>query len=504
MDATISLHIYGRRSSWFSDRLRHLSVGSFRLIVLALGVAVLVAFSLLTLAYRQSLQPAEASLARLRGISALAQQTANARLQVEHFLASGDDTSYTQAESSLSTLVASIEAASATAQPADYLALRDLEQISADALNTFRSLGSLMQGDADAQTQAVLRQQLNAALLSLDQQTYAALESGVSTTDDQLHAASAALTMLGVVLLVALGILFAVSQYFVTAISRHSAYALRQIGQAAEQITLGHYDTRIDLKGETNPDIVRLGEAFNRMAENLKAALQSESAANKQNHMQLMKLARQERMTAILEERQRIARELHDSVKQQLFSITLSANAALNLLDHAPGMVRTHLEHIRRAGQSAQAEMTGLVEELAPVSLQERRLDEALLGALTPLCEIHGLKLIWRVEGTNTLTIAQEHALFRAVQEAVSNVVRHSGATVLRVSVNYGLVTQIMVEDNGSGFAPDAIPATSAGLSLMRTRLKRVGGRYELESAPGTGTRLKILLDLRRAAAPRP
>lgn len=226
--------------------------------------------------------------------------------------------------------------------------------------------------------------------------------------------------------------------------------------------------------------------------------MQSESAANEQNRLQIMKLARQERMTAILEERQRIARELHDSVKQALFSITLSAGVVLNLLPDAPQVVKTHLEHIQQGGYTAQAEMTALLQELIPVSLQDKRLEDALYDTLTPLCETHRIKLLWRVDGTNTLTIAQEHALFRAVQEAVSNVIRHSEATLVRVSLSFGLVTHVIVEDNGKGFVVEAVPATSTGLSMMRTRLKGVGGRYELQTTPGVGTRLTILLDLRR------
>ena len=88
--------------------------------------------------------------------------------------------------------------------------------------------------------------------------------------------------------------------------------------------------------------------------------------------------------------------------------------------------------------------------------------------------------------------------VIRAVQEAVSNVVRHSGGTVLRVSIRYGLMTHVIVEDNGKGFAPDAIAPTSNGLAMMRTRLKRVGGHLDVETAPGAGTRLNIQLDLRR------
>ncbi|MBZ0287241.1 MAG: sensor histidine kinase, partial [Anaerolineae bacterium] len=284
--------------------------------------------------------------------------------------------------------------------------------------------------------------------------------------------------------------------------THHSTYALRRIGQAAQQITLDQNNAQIDLSGETNADILQLGQAINRMAENLRSALRSETAAQKQNRLQLMKLARQERKTAVLEERQRIARELHDSVKQQLFSITLSAGAAINLLEHAPDHARTYLEHIREAGHTAQAEMTALLQELIPVSMQDRRLEDALLTYLNPLCEVHGLKLLWRVTGTNTLTIAQEHALFRAVQEAVSNVIRHSGATVLHISIHYGLVTHVIVEDNGEGFVPEAVPTTSTGLALMRTRLKGVGGRCEVQTTPGMGTRLTILIDLRRAALP--
>jgi signal transduction histidine kinase len=88
------------------------------------------------------------------------------------------------------------------------------------------------------------------------------------------------------------------------------------------------------------------------------------------------------------------------------------------------------------------------------------------------------------------------------VQEAVSNVVRHSEATVLHVSCNFGLITHVIIEDNGKGFVPDAVPVTSSGLTLMRTRLMRAGGRYELQTTVGEGTRLTLLMDLRRASNP--
>ena len=383
-----------------------------------------------------------------------------------------------------------------SSQPSDYFALSRLEQIRSEILNTFRSLVSLRASGAPASTQAALRQQLDTLGEALVEEASASLDASVTAVDTALSEQSGHL----------LGgnRLFCCSRVFRGGagadVDDHTAQRLRfapdRAGGAGNHT--GAVRHAHQLSGETNPDIVQLGAAFNRMAENLKSALRAKSAAQQQNHAQLMKLAQQERKTAVLEERQRIARELHDSVKQQLFSITLSAGAAINLLERAPNHVKVYLEHIQQAGHTTQTEMTTLLQELVPVSMQEKRLEDALLAYLTPLCEIHGLKLLWRVDGTNTLTIAQEHALFRAVQEAVANVVRHSGATVLHVSFYFGLVTQVIVEDNGAGFVPDSVPATSTGLALMRTRLMRAGGRYELQTTPGVGTRLTILMDLRR------
>jgi NarL family two-component system sensor histidine kinase LiaS len=156
------------------------------------------------------------------------------------------------------------------------------------------------------------------------------------------------------------------------------------------------------------------------------------------------------------------------------------------------------LEHVQQAGLYAQSEMTTLLQELVPVPLQDQRLEDALLHYLNLMCNTHHIKLLWRVEGTNTLTIGQEHALFRAVQEATANVVRHSNASVLRVSFSFGLQTRVIIEDNGQGFDTESISPTSSGLATMRLRLKQVGGTFSLVSTPGNGTRLSIIVDLRR------
>lgn len=498
MDATISLRIFGRSSSSFFDRLRSLPTGSAKYIFLGVGIAALLALICLSAFTLASLQPLADAAARIETAANLSQQLMTARTTAERYIGSGNDTDFAVGAESLDNLMTSLDDPILRTVMSDVFAIQSLEDSSFDMVNTFRSLGGLEATETTAETRDTIRISFDTAATHVDDQIYTILNGTIADVEQSVQQLSANILMQTSVLSLSVTLLIALGCALLILITRQSAHALNQIGQAAKAITAGNFDTRIDLTGERDNDILQLGTAFNHMAENLRTALQAESAASEQNRSQILKLARQERMTAILEERQRIARELHDSVKQQLFSITLSAGAVLNLIDPPAGVVRTHLEHIRQAGHQSQAEMTALLQELAPVSLQDKRLEDALLDMLTPICDTHRLKLLWRVEGTNTLTIAQEHALFRAVQEAAANVIRHSEATLLRVSVSFGLVTHVIVEDNGKGFVPDAVPATSTGLSMMWTRLKRVGGRYELQSVPGSGTRLTLLLDLRR------
>lgn len=490
MDEIISLPTFGRKNNWFFDR--KLSVGSLKGVLVVIGVAVAAAILLLTAYIALRLRPLDAQFARLEAISAAAYDLAAYSGQARAYLV----TDYAAAEHAALNLQATVERLTPLLD--DYGAVNRLEAAAAAYLNLTRSYHNVASAAETGATLALLRGELDATSETLHAEanrlradSFSAARGSSAPLPDQI-------ARLAVAVLLALGAIFAVSLALIEAITRHSARILRDIREITCQITEGHFDARIDLMDEVDPDIIQLGLAFNRMADNLKRAQQSELAANEQNRLQLLKLARQERMNAILEERQRIARELHDSVKQQLFSITLSAGAVLNLLPDASALARTHLEHIKQAGASAQSEMTNLLQELVSMPLQDKRLEDALLDYLNPLCAARGFKLLWRAEGTNTLTIAQEHALFRAVQEAVSNVARHSGATVLRVSLRYGLVTHVIVEDNGKGFALESVAPTSNGLAMMRTRLKSVGGRYDIETAPGAGTRLTIQLDLRR------
>jgi signal transduction histidine kinase len=268
---------------------------------------------------------------------------------------------------------------------------------------------------------------------------------------------------------------------------------LRQLAQVAQAITAG--DLAIRARMNSKDEIGQLATAFDQMTDSLQRSLETERAANEQIRAQTAQIARQTQANAVMEERQRIARELHDSVKQQLFSISLSAGAALNLLTTDLDASRNYITHIKQAGREAQTEMKNLLQELVPAPLQGHRLEEALDRSLRSLCEVHNLHLDWVTHGVNTLSPSDEHALFRAAQEAIANVIRHSGASNLHVELTFGTETKLVVEDDGRGFDPGAVSPGSTGLAIMRARLERVRGKVELHTTQGKGTRIEMTIN---------
>jgi len=269
---------------------------------------------------------------------------------------------------------------------------------------------------------------------------------------------------------------------------------LRNLSRIAQAISAG--DLAIRARTKRRDEIGQLATAFDQMTDSLQRSLETERTANEQIRIQTEQIARQKQASAVMEERQRIARELHDSVKQQLFSISLSAGAALNLLSYDPEAARNYVDHIKQSSREAQTEMRILLQELAPAPLQGHRLDEALDHYLQSLCKVHRLHLTWTATGTNELSPSYEHALFRAGQEAIANVIRHSGAGNLRVSLDFGARTRLVVEDDGCGFDPEKVSPGSTGLATIRARLERVHGTVDLLTAPGRGTRVEMGIQL--------
>ena len=207
------------------------------------------------------------------------------------------------------------------------------------------------------------------------------------------------------------------------------------------------------------------------------------------------RLRQQEGHLAVLEERQRLSRELHDSVTQALYSVTLFADAATRLLaadDSARALA--HLQQVRSIAQEALREMRLLIFELRPLDLQEQGLVAALKARLAAVENRAGLPVEFQVEGEKRLPADVEDVLYRAAHEALNNVLKHAHAQHATVRLQLGEArVRLEVADDGVGF--DLIEARATGglgLGGMRERVQGCGGTLEVESAPGQGTRVQV------------
>ncbi len=211
------------------------------------------------------------------------------------------------------------------------------------------------------------------------------------------------------------------------------------------------------------------------------------------------RLYEQTREYAVVEERNRLARELHDSVTQSLFSVTLLSEAALNLLDRDLPKARERLERANELAQGALAEMRALIFQLRPLTLQEEGLLSALKKHLSALRSRNGRVVDLQVTGAaRRLPAPIEDAAFRIVQEALNNVVKHAGAERAQVQLAFDAeCLRVSVVDSGVGFDTQAPRQTGKlGMTSMQERAEGVGGRLRVASSLGHGTRVTAELPL--------
>ncbi|MCX6538206.1 MAG: sensor histidine kinase [Acidobacteria bacterium] len=208
------------------------------------------------------------------------------------------------------------------------------------------------------------------------------------------------------------------------------------------------------------------------------------------------------RQAAAQEERNRLARDLHDSIKQQLFAIHTAAATAQARFDGEPTGARVAIDQIRDSARAAMSEMDAMLQGLRAAPLENVGLVEALKQA----CEALAFRTGAHVEFTPgempsslTLPPGAQNAIFRIAQEALANIARHARASHVRVALggSQGDI-ELMVKDDGSGF-DQSRPAHGLGISNMRARAAQHGGRIEMISQPGVGTRVRLTM---RGAGP--
>jgi len=207
------------------------------------------------------------------------------------------------------------------------------------------------------------------------------------------------------------------------------------------------------------------------------------------------RLYERSRELSVIEERNRLARDLHDSVSQTLFSMTLTAEAALAALDKDASTARTEVASLRDLARAALQEMRSLIFELRPADLESEGLVATLEKHIDALRRQGGTEVILSAPDYEPLPAAIERTVFRIIQESLNNAVRHSQASRIEVGlvVRDG-VLRAVVADDGVGFDVDnpQISARRLGLTSMRERADETGGSLQVESAPGKGTRVEL------------
>jgi signal transduction histidine kinase len=212
-------------------------------------------------------------------------------------------------------------------------------------------------------------------------------------------------------------------------------------------------------------------------------------------HRQLQLYTAQAEELAVLEDRNRLARNLHDSVSQTIFSMRLTAETARLLLEQDQAKAVEQLSRLQELSESALAAMRALIHELRPTAIAEQGLIPALRRLLTLLQRQHGLSTTFNVKGEPDLSDEQADQIYRIVQEGLNNVVKHARIDRAAVTARFEkehLVLQI--EDRGRGFDPERIKANSEsiGLSSMRERVESLGGTLRIVSSPDQGTRITV------------
>lgn len=250
---------------------------------------------------------------------------------------------------------------------------------------------------------------------------------------------------------------------------------LRRLTTSADAWSLGDFNATAH---DPSPDeLGQLARDLNRMAEQLQNLLQD-----------------QQRL-AVAEERNRLARDLHDSVKQQMFALTMLLGSAQMEVEAGSEAEHTLQEAERLAG-AAQQELTALIHALRPVAMEHQSLSVALRELCASWAKRTDIIFDAQIPDGLTLAPAAEQDVYRTAQEALANVARHSGATRVEVRAEPDAQRLILrIRDNGHGFDTARANQQGVGLRSMRERIEGLGGTFQVSSSVG-GTRVELSVPL--------
>ncbi|WP_240338418.1 sensor histidine kinase [Peribacillus alkalitolerans] len=284
-----------------------------------------------------------------------------------------------------------------------------------------------------------------------------------------------------------LGLLLSLAAYF----GIRNAYILKrglcEVNAFIQTLRSGRLSERI-----TKFDSDELGALFKELNE-LADYIQEHVRSIQRLAEEKAKLAQSAQAAAVLEERQRIARELHDAVSQQLFALNMMSATTLKTFDDEPDQTKQVLQEISSISMKAQSEMRALLLHLRPIELSEDSLSDGIIKLLKELRDKTNMQFQVSIDDVFHLSKSAEMHIFRIVQEAVTNVIRHAEATKIQVELSEcDCFVQLYIRDNGIGFNPFDERMASYGIRSMKERTDEMGGVFQLRSKQDEGTYLLI------------
>ena len=229
------------------------------------------------------------------------------------------------------------------------------------------------------------------------------------------------------------------------------------------------------------------GSMFDAEDEKLIALLAAHAAIAIEN----ARLHERSRELSIVEERNRLARELHDSVTQKLFGVALAAESAQTLLERDREGAAAELKRVSELARGAMEELRAVVFELRPASLEAEGLATVLRKHVEVLRRVSGQAIVLKVRDVPRFEPDCATQILRIAQEALGNALRHSGATCIKVTLDGHTLT---VTDNGVGFDPAGpeVRGQRLGLTSMEERATELGGTFTVTSTAGEGTTVRL------------
>ena len=274
-----------------------------------------------------------------------------------------------------------------------------------------------------------------------------------------------------VIFIIGVGILGAI---FGSIFSHGLVTRFKRISSTTDQWSEGDFSSYIEDK--SGDEISEFTQRLNNMAK------------------QLQGLLRKRQEMAVSEERNRLARDLHDSAKQQALAASFELGTALTLYESDPPGAKKHLVEADALVDGVRKELINLVDELRPQAINGQDFSELLTDYAMDWSHRNGIGLSTNIEANGKLSLETRETLFRITQEALANVARHSAAKNAGLSLEFGIDTvTLTIHDDGHGFDP-LVQHSGLGLYSMQERAEASGGRFAIESAPEKGTQIVVTL----------